>query len=90
MDNQNDKKKKDNETRKLWDAIFTSGLLSFFKDSQEAGNDQKNSIIALTNCIRSYFCRHSVCDWFLDIFGLKPFSLIRKGSVQKANDQLIL
>ncbi|MEK4147194.1 hypothetical protein NST02_09015 [Robertmurraya sp. FSL W8-0741] len=44
MDNQNDKKKKDNETRKLWDAIFTSGLLSFFKDSQEAGNDQKNSI----------------------------------------------
>lgn len=45
---------------------------------------------ALTNCIRSYFCRHSVCDWFLDIFGLKPFSLIRKGSVQKANDQLIL
>ncbi len=41
MNDHNDKKKKDNETWKLWDAIFTSGLLSFFKDSQEAGNDQK-------------------------------------------------
>lgn len=39
MDNKNDNK--DKETWKLWDAIFTSGLLSFFKDSQEVQNDDK-------------------------------------------------
>lgn len=35
--NKNDNK----ETWKLWDAIFTSGLLSFLKDSQESQNDNK-------------------------------------------------
>ncbi len=36
-----DNNDKDKETWKLWDAIFTSGLLSFFKDSQVAQNDDK-------------------------------------------------
>lgn len=34
--------KKGRETWKLWDAIFSSGLLSFFKDSQEASSNEKN------------------------------------------------
>jgi len=29
------------ETWKLWDVLFTSGLLSLFKDSQKAENDDK-------------------------------------------------
>lgn len=40
----NDKNGKDTgnkETWKLWDIIFTSGLFSFLKDSQEARNDDK-------------------------------------------------
>jgi hypothetical protein len=37
----NDKNKKNKENWKLWDVIFTSGLLSFFIDSQEAQNDDK-------------------------------------------------
>lgn len=39
MDNENDKV--DKKTWKLWDAVFTSGLLSFLKESQEAQNDDK-------------------------------------------------
>ncbi|MFT4416682.1 hypothetical protein ACLM5H_22715 [Fredinandcohnia humi] len=41
MENKKDKEKSDKELWKLWDAVFTSGLLSFFKDSQEAQNDEK-------------------------------------------------
>lgn len=41
-----DKKDKDKDTGnreawKLWDVIFFSGLFAFFKDSQEAQNDDK-------------------------------------------------
>lgn len=32
---------KDKETWKLWDAMFLSGLLSLFKDSQDAETDDK-------------------------------------------------
>ncbi|MGE8082046.1 hypothetical protein [Peribacillus loiseleuriae] len=41
LDDKNDKENKGKETWKLWDVVFTSGLLSFFKDSQEAQNDDK-------------------------------------------------
>lgn len=41
MSGKNDKDNGDKETWKLWDAIFTSGLLSLFKDSHEAENDDK-------------------------------------------------
>jgi len=33
--------KEEKETWKLWDVLFTSGLLSLFKDSQKAENDDK-------------------------------------------------
>jgi len=36
LSDKNDIDTKDKENWKLWDAIFTSGLLSFFKDSHEA------------------------------------------------------
>lgn len=39
--NKNGEENKDKETWKLWDAVFLSGILSFFKDSQEAQNDDK-------------------------------------------------
>lgn len=41
LNDKNDNDKKNKETWKLWDAIFTSGLFSLFKDSQEAQNDDK-------------------------------------------------
>lgn len=41
MNHKNDEENKEKENWKLWDAMFTSGLLSFFKDSQEAQNDDK-------------------------------------------------
>lgn len=41
LDNKNDEENKGKENWKLWDAVFSSGLLSFFKDSQEAQNDDK-------------------------------------------------
>ncbi|WP_243357189.1 hypothetical protein [Bacillus litorisediminis] len=41
MEIKNENENKDKEIWKFWDAIFTSGLLSFFKDSQEAQNDDK-------------------------------------------------
>jgi fluoride ion exporter CrcB/FEX len=37
----NDKNKKDKKIWRLWDVIFTSGLLSIFIDSQEAQNNDK-------------------------------------------------
>ena len=37
----NNKNKEDKEIWKLWDILFTSGLLSLFKDSQKAKNDDK-------------------------------------------------
>ncbi|WP_442598782.1 hypothetical protein [Neobacillus sp. D3-1R] len=40
MGYKNDKNKKD-KIWKIWDTIFTSGLLSFFMDCQEAQNDDK-------------------------------------------------
>ena len=39
MGDKNDRKNK--ETWKLWDVIFTSGLFSFLIDSHEARNDDK-------------------------------------------------
>jgi hypothetical protein len=41
LGNKNDKDNNDREIWKIFDAIFTSGLLSFFKDSKEAQNDDK-------------------------------------------------
>lgn len=41
LDNQNNEENKSKENWKLWDAVFSSGLLSFFKDNQEAQNDDK-------------------------------------------------
>ena len=34
-------KKKDKETWKLWDSVFSSGLLSLFNDHQEAQTNDK-------------------------------------------------
>lgn len=47
MSGRNEKNNKDKETWKLWDAIFTSGLISFFRDSQEAQSDDKKFNIML-------------------------------------------
>lgn len=47
MSDRNEKNNKDKETWKLWDAIFTSGLISFFWDSQEAQSDDKKFKIML-------------------------------------------
>lgn len=41
MGNKNNKDNKGKEPWKFWDVVFTSGLFSFFKDSQEAQNDDK-------------------------------------------------
>ena len=41
LSDKNDKDTGNKETWKLWDAIFTSGLFSFFKDVQKAQNDDK-------------------------------------------------
>ncbi|WP_442599927.1 hypothetical protein [Neobacillus sp. D3-1R] len=40
MGDKNDINKKD-KIWKIWDSIFTSGLLSFFMDCQEAQNDDE-------------------------------------------------
>lgn len=39
MWNKRDKENKYKEPWEFWDVLFTSGLLSFFKDSQEAQNN---------------------------------------------------
>ena len=47
MSVKNEKNNKEEETWKLWDAIFISGLISFFRDSQEAQSDDKKFRIML-------------------------------------------
>ena len=47
MSDGNEKNNKGKEYWKLWDAIFTSGLISFFWDSQEAQSDDKKFKIML-------------------------------------------
>ncbi|MFJ5621983.1 hypothetical protein ACIQD3_04445 [Peribacillus loiseleuriae] len=41
MSNKNESNNKSKETWKFWDAVFLSGLFSFFKDFEEAQNDDK-------------------------------------------------
>ncbi|MGE8081472.1 hypothetical protein [Peribacillus loiseleuriae] len=41
MSNKNESNNKSKETWKFWDAVFLSGFFSFFKDCEEAQNDDK-------------------------------------------------
>jgi hypothetical protein len=41
MSDINEQNKKSRESWKLWDAVFSGGLFSFFKDCEEAESDDK-------------------------------------------------
>lgn len=58
--------KKDKEAWKLWDALFTSGTLSFLKDSHDAKtNEKKFNQLLLQVIVGIVFTASLFCDHLL-------------------------